>query len=111
MNGETMSTPGELADAIDPRKDVVRRNGFGTTIKDTDLIAASDLLRTIPSGAEGERGEAIALANRMLDRINADPDDDLAVLSRQLLRAVEFRAEISRALRSVTTTPDTGREG
>lgn len=36
-----------------------------------------------------EQQEAIALANRVLDRINADPDDDLAVLARQLLRSTE----------------------
>lgn len=29
---------------------------------------------------------AQAIANRVLDRPNADPDDDIAVLSRQLLR-------------------------
>lgn len=34
-----------------------------------------------------ERERAIQLANRILDRINADSDDDLALLSRQLLRA------------------------
>jgi hypothetical protein len=36
-----------------------------------------------------ERDEAIVLANAILDRPNADPDDDLAVLARQLLRALE----------------------
>lgn len=36
-----------------------------------------------------ELDEAIELANRTLDRINADPDDDLAILSRQFLRAIE----------------------
>lgn len=36
-----------------------------------------------------ERQEALRLANRVLDRMNADPDDDLAILSRQLLRIVE----------------------
>jgi hypothetical protein len=40
----------------------------------------------IPSN---ERTHAIALANRLLDEPNCDPDDDLRVLSRQLLRAVE----------------------
>lgn len=39
-----------------------------------------------------ERDEAIALANRVLDRVNADPDDDLALLSRRFLREIE-RAE------------------
>jgi hypothetical protein len=36
-----------------------------------------------------ERTRAIGLANALLDRTSADPDDDLAVLSRQLLRATE----------------------
>lgn len=34
-----------------------------------------------------EAEEARILANRILDRPSGDPDDDLAVLSRQLLRA------------------------
>ncbi len=33
--------------------------------------------------------EAEILANKLLDRINADPDDDLAILARQFLRARE----------------------
>ena len=32
---------------------------------------------------------AIRLANKVLDRVSGDPDDDLAVLSRQLLRTRE----------------------
>lgn len=36
-----------------------------------------------------ERDDAIKLANRVLDRISADPDDDLAVLARQFLRSYE----------------------
>ena len=36
-----------------------------------------------------ERVEAIELANRLLDQPYADPDDDLRVLSRQLLRRHE----------------------
>ncbi len=39
----------------------------------------------------GEFDDAVALANRVLDRPNADPDDDLALLARQFLRAVEAR--------------------
>ena len=38
-----------------------------------------------------EREEAIKLANKVLERPNGDPDDDLAMLSRQLLRATELR--------------------
>jgi hypothetical protein len=36
-----------------------------------------------------ETEQAIILANKVLDRVNGDPDDDLAVLARQLLRALE----------------------
>jgi hypothetical protein len=36
-----------------------------------------------------ENEETRILANKILDRVNADPDDDLAMLSRQLLRADE----------------------
>lgn len=36
-----------------------------------------------------ERDRAILLANKVLDHHNADPDDDLAVLARQFLRAIE----------------------
>lgn len=34
-----------------------------------------------------ERERAFTLAEKVLDRPNADPDDDLAVLARQLLRS------------------------
>ncbi len=36
-----------------------------------------------------KRDEAIELANRMLDRPYADPDEDRAILARQLLRTIE----------------------
>lgn len=36
-----------------------------------------------------ERGRALILAAAVLERPNADPDDDLAVLARQLTRAQE----------------------
>lgn len=36
-----------------------------------------------------ERYQAIELANKILDRPSADPDDDLAVLARQLVRTSE----------------------
>lgn len=35
-----------------------------------------------------EREDAIRIANFILDRVNADPDGDLAVLARQFLRAI-----------------------
>jgi hypothetical protein len=36
-----------------------------------------------------EKDSVIILANKILDRPSGDPDDDLAVLSRQLLRREE----------------------
>jgi hypothetical protein len=36
-----------------------------------------------------ELEQAVLLANKVLDRVNADPDDDLAILARQFLRARE----------------------
>lgn len=41
-----------------------------------------------------EKEEAIKLAHRLLDEPNADPDDDLRILSRQLLRAREVLPRI-----------------
>ena len=43
----------------------------------------------IPNQKE-EKFAAIVLANKILDRVNADPDDDLAILARQFLRAIEW---------------------
>jgi hypothetical protein len=40
-----------------------------------------------------EKDEAILLANKVLDRPYGDPDDDLAVLARQFLRALERLGE------------------
>ena len=40
-----------------------------------------------------EKEQAIILANKVLDRPYGDPDDDLAVLARQLLRALERLGE------------------
>jgi hypothetical protein len=36
-----------------------------------------------------EKALAVRLANQILDRPGGDPDDDLAILSRQFLRAIE----------------------
>lgn len=44
------------------------------------------------------RDKAAKLANKILDRHNADPDDDLAVLSRQLLRALEREGMLCEAI-------------
>ena len=49
-----------------------------------------------------ELQDTIFLANKILDRINADPDDDLAMLSRQFLRAREELAILRGLLREVS---------
>ena len=58
-----------------------------------------------------ERTDAIRLANKLLDVPNADPDDDLRLLARQLLRHVEavekLKADLTAQLdpmRDVITT-------
>lgn len=50
----------------------------------------SDAPRFI-DGLDAEFRQALALADRILDRPNADPDDDLAVLARQLNRSAPWR--------------------
>jgi hypothetical protein len=45
-----------------------------------------------------ERADAIRLANKLLDDPHCDPDDDLRMLSRQLLRREEFVASIAAAM-------------
>lgn len=48
-----------------------------------------------------EQASAVALANRLLDQPYADPDDDLRVLSRQLLRRQEELNKYKAALVSI----------
>lgn len=43
-----------------------------------------------------EIDEAARIAERVLDRPYADPDDDMAILARQTKRAAELRAEVER---------------
>lgn len=45
-----------------------------------------------------EREETIALANKILERPYADPDDDLAMLSRQFLRQIEATERLREAI-------------
>ena len=45
-----------------------------------------------------EYEETLILAHRILDRSSADPDDELAMLSRQFLRAVERVELLEKAL-------------
>lgn len=47
-----------------------------------------------------EQEQAIRIANVVLDRPFADPDDDLAILSRALIRATEAKAEIFAELKA-----------
>lgn len=53
-----------------------------------------------------EAEETRALANRILDRPSGDPDDDLAMLSRQLLRTDEIVREQRIALRLLLDAVD-----
>lgn len=46
-----------------------------------------------------EKEEAIRLANKVLDRPYADPDDDIAILARQFLRSLEVHPAISHVLK------------
>lgn len=56
-------------------------------------MAESYADRVVRKMMENEMQRAIIIADRVLDRPNADPDDDLAVLARQLLRALERLGE------------------
>ena len=46
-----------------------------------------------------EKEQAVLIANKVLDRVSADPDDDLAILARNFLRARE-------ALEIIRNLPD-----
>jgi hypothetical protein len=50
-----------------------------------------------------EKDSVIILANKILDRPSGDPDDDLAVLSRQLLRREERLQKIAAIAEGSTT--------
>jgi hypothetical protein len=54
-----------------------------------------------------ERSRALALANAILDRPDMDPDDDLVVLARQLIRAQE-EIELARGLMRAQEEIDAG---
>lgn len=54
------------------------------------------------------RVQAAALANRVLDRVSADPDDDLAVLARQLLHEIDMRTQVTALLRSILAHDERG---
>ena len=42
--------------------------------------------------------DTVVLANKILDRISADPDDDLAMLARQFLRSREMENRLKTLL-------------
>ena len=48
-----------------------------------------------------ETDDAIRLANKVLETPSRDPDDDLSMMSRQLLRAIETRDACAQALAEV----------
>jgi hypothetical protein len=56
-----------------------------------------------------ETDDAIILAYKVLERMNADPDDDLAILARAFLRAMETVAALT-SWRSIDTPPHDDRE-
>lgn len=51
--------------------------------------------------ANSELAEALKLADKLLDVPLADPDDDIRVLSRQLLRQQERVVQLKAALRDI----------
>jgi hypothetical protein len=55
----------------------------------------------MPEHLISERGRALILAAAILDRPDADPDDDVAVLARQLTRAQEEIDNLQRELKYV----------
>jgi hypothetical protein len=61
-----------------------------------DLVTEIIAKETAVVNGETEFEFAVRLANKVLDRPYGDPDDDLAVLARQFLRAVERLDPISR---------------
>lgn len=69
--------------------------GLGYKNSDYSVVSGSDkegLIKMTEANKEyliSERGRALIIAAAVLDRPNADPDDDLAVLARQLTRAQE----------------------
>jgi hypothetical protein len=69
------------------------------------IALKADIGRLVPHHGSGpddqmsaEHEQAIKLANIVLERPSGDPDDDLAVLSRQFLRATERAATHEEAL-------------
>lgn len=57
-----------------------------------------------------ELTNALVLADKLLDAPNADPDDDLRVLSRQLLRCYEANRELRRCVEQAVKSADTIRQ-
>ena len=51
-----------------------------------------------------ELAVAEAIANRVLDRVSADPDDDMAVLARQLLRQKDRITKLKGDLHAANVT-------
>lgn len=77
--------------------DTERRSGNSKLVYDKEK-------RTIVTVRTPELDHAILLANKVLDRINADPDDDLAVLARQFLRRAGWQPITGEMKRRVLVT-------
>jgi len=56
-----------------------------------------------PNNTLGEMEDPVALAERVLDRPFADPDDELAILARQFTRHREYAQQWHRLVESIAT--------
>jgi hypothetical protein len=81
-----------------------RELGFYLNGYETGAFVAKN---TPPAPGDAETGEAIALANKVLDQNGRDPDDDISLLARQLLRSIE-RSAPAHGWRDISTAPKDG---
>jgi hypothetical protein len=68
------------------------------------VLMEAHLITPSPQQSSPEFREAVQIANKVLDRPYADPDDDTAVLARQFLRLAE-RVEDLEGWRRAMSTP------
>lgn len=76
-----------------------------------DYLSASLPLQQAQPPRSREFTDAVRLANKILDRPSGDPDDDLAVLSRQFLRAIEPKYAIAAPSTPPAPSPTTKKTG
>jgi hypothetical protein len=70
-------------------KSGVPYDGYESDAKAVNAFVLAETDPTPKRDASSEFDDAIKLAQRLLDEPNCDPDDDLRLLSRQLLRLHE----------------------